>query len=335
MILLTGGMGYVGSHVCVALVSAGYDVLILDNLDNSDRQVLDRIEKILGKRPRFVEGDIRNTDFLQQVFRGNEVQAVMHFAGLKAVGESVAQPMSYYDNNVVGTHSLLRAMLAADVKRLVFSSSATVYSSSSPSPIDEGAARAASNPYGRTKLVIEDMLADVHQATPGLSIACLRYFNPVGAHESGLIGERPRGVPNNLMPYLCQVAAGLREKLSVFGADYPTPDGTGVRDFIHVMDLAQGHVDALRYCERSEGFTPINLGTGTGHSVLELVREFESVTGRAVPFEVVGRRAGDVAECWANPGKARDLLGWQSVRGLRQMCEDSWRWQVSLGGEVP
>ena len=334
MILLTGGMGYVGSHVCVELMSAGYGVLILDNLSNSDRRVLDRLEQILGKRPEFAEGDIRDTDFLEQLLRENGVKAVMHFAGLKAVSDSVTQPMSYYDNNVVGTHSLLRAMLAADVKHLVFSSSATVYKSSSSSPIDEGAARAASNPYGRTKLVIEDMLADVHEATPGLSIVCLRYFNPVGAHESGLIGEHPRGVPNNLMPYLCQVAAGLREKLSVFGADYPTPDGTGVRDFIHVVDLAQGHVDALRYCEQSEGFMPINLGTGSGHSVLELVREFESVTGRSVPFEIVGRRAGDVAECWANPSKARNLLGWQSVRGLRQMCEDSWRWQVNLGGDM-
>ncbi|WP_313929671.1 UDP-glucose 4-epimerase GalE [Pseudoxanthomonas sp.] len=334
MILLTGGMGYVGSHVCIALMSSGYDVLILDNLSNSDVRVLDQIEKIHGSRPAFVEGDIRDKDLLSRLFETCKITAVMHFAGLKAVGESVANPMSYYENNVVGTYVLLEAMVKAGVGRLVFSSSATVYSPSSLMPVDEEAVLSASSPYGRTKLIVEEMLADMHGAKPDLSVVCLRYFNPVGAHESGLIGELPSGVPNNLMPYLCQVAAGVREQLRIFGADYPTPDGTGVRDFIHVVDLAQGHVDALRYCERNAVFTSINLGTGSGHSVFDLVREFESVTGRSVPYEVVGRRDGDVAECWANPEKARQLLGWQAKRNLRQMCEDSWRWQVHLNGGV-
>lgn len=330
MILLTGGAGYVGSHVCVALMRSGYDVVILDNLSNSDIAVIDRLERICGSRPAFVQGDIRDAALLAHILQDRTIEAVMHFAGLKAVGESVARPLDYYENNVVGTHVLLNQMARAEISRLVFSSSATVYSPEALMPVNELAVRAASSPYGRTKVVVEDMLTDVHRADPSTSIACLRYFNPVGAHESGLIGEHPRGVPNNLMPFLCQVAAGQRDKLRVFGDDYPTIDGTGVRDFIHVMDLAEGHVAALRHCERNPGLSMVNLGTGRGHSVLELVREFESATLQKVAFEIVGRRDGDVAACWANPALAEQLLGWRAERSLHQMCEDSWRWQSQL-----
>ncbi|KGM52940.1 UDP-galactose-4-epimerase [Lysobacter concretionis Ko07 = DSM 16239] len=329
MILVTGGTGYIGSHACVALTQAGFEVLVLDNLSNSTAGVIDRIARICGRRPAFIEGDIRNESLLAQVLGGYRVDAIMHFAGLKAVGESVEQPLQYYDNNVVGTHSLLKAMREKRVRAMVFSSSATVYSPTEPMPLSECAARRASNPYGRTKLVLEDMIEDVYAADPDTSFARLRYFNPVGAHESGLIGENPKGFPNNLMPYVCQVAAGVREKLSVFGGDYPTVDGTGVRDFIHVMDLVEGHVVALRHCLASRGLLTVNLGTGQGTSVLQLVHAFESANGCVVPHELVGRRDGDVAESWADTRLAREVLGWRTKRGIEEMCRDSWRWQLN------
>lgn len=335
-VLVTGGAGYIGSHACVVLVQAGFEVLVLDNLSNSRVDVIDRIERICGKRPVFIEGDIRDDSLLAQVLGGHRIDAVMHFAGLKAVGESVEQPLAYYDNNVVGTHVLLATMREKGVRTMVFSSSATVYDPAEPMPLRESAARRASNPYGRTKLVLEDMIEDVHAAAPGTAFARLRYFNPVGAHESGLLGESPSGIPNNLMPYVCQVAAGARQKLSVFGGDYPTVDGTGVRDFIHVMDLVDGHVVALRHCLAHRGLLTVNLGTGQGTSVLQLVRTFEAVNDCRVPHEVVGRRAGDVAESWADTRRARELLGWSAKRGLEEMCRDSWRWQSGLAarGEV-
>ena len=327
MILITGGTGYIGSHACVALVEAGFDVLLLDNLANSEASVVDRLETICGKRPGFVDGDIRDGGLLSRVFRDFQIDAVMHFAGLKSVGESVANPLDYYDNNVVGTHVLLDRMRASGVNTMVFSSSATVYGPSEPLPLLESSARCASSPYGRTKLMLEDIIEDVHAADPRTSFARLRYFNPVGAHDSGLIGEHPRGVPNNLMPYLCQVAGGQRQTLHVFGGDYPTVDGTGVRDFIHVMDLVEGHVAALEYCLANRGLLTVNLGTGRGTSVLQLIRAFESSNDCSVPYDVVARRQGDVAESWADTSLATQLLGWSASRSLDDMCRDSWRWQ--------
>ena len=328
MILITGGTGYIGSHACVALVEAGFDVLLLDNLANSEASVLDRLETICGKRPRFVQGDIRDGALLSRVFGEFRIDAVMHFAGLKSVGESVASPLDYYDNNVVGTHVLLDRMRASGVGTMVFSSSATVYGPSEPLPLRESSGRRASSPYGRTKLMLEDIIEDVYAADPQTSFARLRYFNPVGAHESGLIGENPRGVPNNLMPYVCQVAVRERERLHVFGGDYPTVDGTGVRDFIHVMDLVEGHVAALEHCLANRGMLTVNLGTGRGTSVLQLIRAFELTNGCSVPFEIVARRDGDVAESWADTSLAKDLLGWSAARDLDDMCKDSWRWQL-------
>ncbi|MCB1676446.1 MAG: UDP-glucose 4-epimerase GalE [Halioglobus sp.] len=326
-ILVTGGAGFVGSHACVALLEAGCAVVVLDNLCNSTAQVYRRVERISGAALRHVVGDVRDTPALEALLRTHAITAVMHFAGLKAVGESVQQPLAYYDNNVGGTLSLLRAMQAADVRRLVFSSSATVYGDAARVPIREDFPRSATNPYGRSKLMVEDILADWHAAHPDWGIARLRYFNPVGAHHSGLIGEDPRGPPDNLMPFIAQVAAGRREKLAVFGNDYPTVDGTGVRDYIHVMDLVEGHVAALAYLESTGGMLTVNLGTGAGVSVLAMVRAFERASGRAVPFEVCARRPGDVAQCWADPERAERLLGWRARRSLAQMCEDSWRWQ--------
>jgi UDP-glucose 4-epimerase len=328
MILLTGGAGYIGSHACVALLGAGRDVVVVDNLCNSSRLAIDRVAQICGRRPAFVEGDIRDAALLDRVFTGHAITAVMHFAGLKAVGESVAKPLEYYDNNVRGTLELLAAMRRASVRTIVFSSSATVYGDPASVPIREDFPRSATNPYGRSKLVIEDILADVHLAEPGWSVARLRYFNPVGAHESGLIGEDPRDVPNNLMPYVAQVAIGRRARLSVFGSDYPTPDGTGVRDYIHVMDLADGHVAALDWLERTSGMLTVNLGTGQGCSVLDMVRAFERASDRPVPYEVVARRPGDIAACWADPSLARQVLGWEATRGIDAMCADAWRWQT-------
>jgi UDP-glucose 4-epimerase len=327
-VLVTGGAGYIGSHACIALQAAGYRVLVLDNLSNSHAEALRRVARITGEAPGFVEGDIRDRARLARLFAAQPVAAVMHFAGLKAVGESVEQPLAYYDNNVTGTLSLLAAMAEAGVNRLVFSSSATVYGDPASVPIREDFPCAATNPYGRTKLMVEEILSDWQAARPDWRIARLRYFNPVGAHPSGLIGEDPQGIPNNLMPFIAQVAVGRREKLSVFGGDYPTVDGTGVRDYIHVMDLVEGHVAALRYLENHAGLLTVNLGTGSGVSVLALVAAFERASARAVPYQIVARRPGDVAECWADPGLAARLLDWRAIRSLAAMCEDAWRWQA-------
>lgn len=327
MILVTGGAGFIGSHTCAALAQAGYPTLILDNLSNSRPSVLDRLESICGMRPQFIKGDVRDTTMLGGIFKRYNIAAVIHFAGLKAVGESVAKPLDYYDNNVHGTLNLLAAMRHAGVKTFIFSSSATVYGDPASVPIKEDATRSATNPYGRSKLMVEDILADLSYAEPDWGIARLRYFNPVGAHESGMIGEDPQGIPNNLMPFITQVAIGRREKLLVFGDDYPTTDGTGMRDYIHVMDLAEGHVAALKYCQQSGGLFTTNLGTGQGYSVLQMVRAFEVASQRPVPFEIVARRPGDIAKCWADPGYAEKTLGWKAQRGLDQMCVDSWHWQ--------
>ena len=327
MILITGGTGYIGSHICVALAEAGHDLLILDNLCNSRVDVVSRLETLCGKRPEFIEGDVRDPVVLDQVFDRHPITAVMHFAGLKAVGESVERPLEYYDNNVHGTLQLLAAMRRASVKTFVFSSSATVYGDPTSVPIRENFPRAATNPYGRSKLIIEDILADLHHAEPDWRIARLRYFNPVGAHESGLIGEDPQGMPNNLMPFVAQVATGRREFLNIWGNDYPTPDGTGVRDYIHVADLAEGHVAALGYLDRAGGLLTVNLGAGRGYSVLDVVKAFEAASDRSIPCKIGPRRAGDIAQCWADSGLAGKLIGWKSKRGLEQMCADAWRWQ--------
>lgn len=327
MILVTGGTGYIGSHTVVELLNRGDSVLILDNLCNSSVRVLDRIEQICGRRPGFVEGDLRDAGLLKRLFAEHDFDAVVHFAGLKAVGESVARPLAYYENNVAGTLALLQAMTETGVHKLVFSSSATVYGDPHAVPIREDFPLRAINPYGRTKLMIEEMLRDLIVADPAWRIAILRYFNPVGAHASGLIGESPNGIPNNLMPFVSQVAVGRRPELSVFGNDYPTPDGTGVRDYIHVVDLALGHLAALDALERRSGELTVNLGTGQGYSVLEMVRAFEEACGRPVPYRIVARRPGDIASCYADPSIARERLGWSATRGLQAMCEDTWRWQ--------
>lgn len=325
-ILVTGGAGYIGSHTTTSLLKSGYDVTILDNFSNSDVSAIDRIQQISATRPELVDSDIRDEEALKRIFQYKRFDAVIHFAGLKAVGESVSQPIEYYDNNVTGTIRLLNAMLHANVKTLVFSSSATVYGDPASVPISEGFSRSATNPYGRSKLIIEDMLDDLHHSDNTWRIARLRYFNPVGAHESGLIGENPRGVPNNLVPYITQVATGLRSHVNVFGADYPTRDGTGVRDYIHVMDLAEGHIAALTYLEQIGGLLTVNLGTGKGYSVLEMIKVFEKVSGKKIPYQIVARRPGDIAECWALPSEAERLLGWKAVRGIEEMCGDTWRW---------
>ena len=328
MILVTGGAGYIGSHTVVEMLAAGLDLLIFDNFSNSSPRVLDAIERISGQRPLLVEGDVRDKAGLRKVFSDHPIGAVIHFAGLKAVGESVEHPLRYYDNNVAGSLALFEAMAAAGVFRLVFSSSATVYGDPRSVPIREDFPLQATNPYGRSKLIIEDMARDMVQADARWRVALLRYFNPVGAHSSGMIGEDPRGIPNNLMPFVAQVAVGRRPELSVFGGDYPTPDGTGVRDYIHVVDLARGHLAALNALDRLEGAVPINLGTGRGYSVLEVVRAFEQASGRKVPFRIVDRRPGDVAACYADPALANELLGWTAGKDLATMCEDSWRWQA-------
>ena len=327
MILVTGGTGYIGSHTVVELLAAGKDVLILDNYANSSPKVLERIAKISGRTPAFREGDIRDVDGLRALFAAHRIEAVIHFAGLKAVGESVEQPLTYYDNNVNGTLCLLQAMRQAGVRRLVFSSSATVYGDPHRVPIREDFPLQATNPYGRSKLMVEEMLRDLQRAEADWQIAILRYFNPVGAHPSGLIGENPNGIPNNLMPFVAQVAVGKRAQLSVFGNDYPTPDGTGVRDYIHVVDLAQGHLAALAALARSGQSLTVNLGTGQGYSVLDMVRAFEAASGRPVPYQIVARRPGDIATCYADPSKAKELLHWTAEKTLEDMCRDSWRWQ--------
>jgi len=329
-ILVTGGTGFIGSHACVALIEAGHDVVVLDNLCNSDASVIQRIGQICGREPVFIEGDICDGDLLKNLLAKHPVSAVMHFAGLKAVGESMQRPLTYYENNVGGTLKLLMAMREAAVKTMVFSSSATVYGNPASVPITEDFPRSATNPYGTSKLIIEDILADLYRAEPDWRLARLRYFNPVGAHESGLIGENPRGVPNNLMPFITQTAAGLRAELSVFGDDYDTPDGTGIRDYIHVVDLANGHVAALDYLQKNGNLLTVNLGTGQGVSVLEMISTFENINHCKVPHRIRDRRPGDIAKCWADTRLANDLLGWQSSRTLENMCIDAWRWQNSL-----
>jgi UDP-glucose 4-epimerase len=326
-VLVTGGAGYIGSHACVSLMEVGYEVVIVDSLCNSSPVALERVGEICGKSPVFVQGDIRDRDCLDAIFQAHDIMAVLHFAGLKAVGESVEMPLQYYDSNVTGSLVLLSAMERADVRTLVFSSSATVYGDPATVPIREDFSLGPTNPYGRTKRMVEDILADWQAANQDWSVCRLRYFNPVGAHPSGRIGEDPQGIPNNLMPFVAQVAVGQREKLFVFGDDYDTPDGTGVRDYIHVMDLVEGHVVALDYIHDRPGLYTINLGTGSGFSVLEMVGAFEQASGRPVPYEVVGRRPGDIATCWADPGLAQELLKWEASRGLQEMCEDAWRWQ--------
>lgn len=327
-ILVTGGAGYIGSHTCVELLNAGYDVVVLDNLSNSSRTSLDRVEKICGRAVTFQEGDIRDRALLAQLMRQHEISAVVHFAGLKAVGESVERPVAYYDNNVGGSVHLLAAMLDTGVKKLVFSSSATVYGDPVRLPLDESHPLSATSPYGRSKLMIEDILRDQHVAAPNWSIAILRYFNPVGAHDSGMIGESPLGVPNNLLPFVAQVAVGRRPHLNVWGNDYPTPDGTGVRDYIHVVDLAIGHVMALDKLNAPQLLT-VNLGTGSGTSVLEVVSAFEQASGRTIPMVFAPRRPGDVAAYYADPRAAERLLGWKAQRSLFEMCADHWRWQYA------
>ena len=326
-ILVTGGAGFIGSHACVVLMQAGHEVTVLDNFYNSERSVLDRIATIVGRRPGLVEADIRNEVALRKIFCGSSFDAVMHFAGLKAVGESVAEPLRYWEWNVGGTIALLNAMASANVKTIVFSSSATVYGDPASVPICESAPVDATNPYGRNKLVIEQLLADVAAADPAWKIARLRYFNPVGAHDSALIGEAPQGVPNNLMPYVTQVAVGLRSELSVFGNDYPTPDGTGVRDYIHVVDLAEGHLAALNALQTRSGVLTVNLGTGKGVSVLEMISALEQASGRKVPYRIAPRRPGDVAACYADVSYAKAVLGWAAKRDIREMCVDAWRWE--------
>ena len=326
-ILVTGGAGYIGSHTAVELLNAGHQVVIVDNLCNSSAKVLDRIEALAGKNFNFVQADVRDSAAIDRIFAEHRIDGVIHFAGLKAVGESVAQPLRYFDNNVGSTLALLHAMDRANVRRIVFSSSATLYGDPEQVPITEGSRLQVTNPYGRTKLICEDILRDLQQADPRWHVAILRYFNPVGAHISGTIGENPSGTPNNLMPFITQVAVGQREFLSIFGKDYPTPDGTGVRDYIHVVDLAQGHLAALKYLNDRQASITVNLGTGRGVSVQELADTFARVTGVPVPYRFVERRPGDVAACYADTRLAQEALGWQAQLGVERMCQDAWRWQ--------
>ena len=327
-ILVTGGAGFIGSHTVVELMEAGYEPVILDNLDNADERVLGRIERITGKKPVFYKGDIRDRAMLQRIFETERIESVIHFAGLKAVGESVSKPWEYYDNNITGTLTLVDEMRKHGVKNIIFSSSSTVYGDPDAVPVtEESPKKACTNPYGWTKSMLEQILSDIQHADPEWNVVLLRYFNPIGAHASGLIGENPNGIPNNLMPYITQVAVGKLPELSVFGDDYPTKDGTGVRDYIHVVDLARGHVKALAKLSPGSGLNIYNLGTGTGYSVLEIVRTFEEVTGEKIPYVIRGRRAGDIAENYASPEKAERELGWKAEYGIREMCADSWRWQ--------
>jgi len=329
-VLVTGGAGYIGSHTCIELMAAGHQVVVVDNLCNSKRESLTRVERIAGQALRaFVQADVRDRAAMRAVFAAHDIDAVIHFAGLKAVGESVAKPLEYYDNNVSGTVALCEVMAEAGVKALAFSSSATVYGDPASVPIREDFPTGPTNPYGRSKWMVEYLLQDLVAADPSWRIALLRYFNPVGAHESGLIGEDPNGLPNNLMPFVSQVAVGKLAELRVFGGDWPTPDGTGVRDYIHVLDLAQGHVRAIDYLAEHAGLLTVNLGTGRGYSVLEVVRAFEQASGRAVPYRIVDRRPGDIAQCYADPAHANRLLGWVARRDLAQMCADAWNWQRS------
>jgi len=326
-ILVTGGTGYIGSHTVVELVNAGHEVVIVDNLCNSKLSVLDRLERIIGQRPSFVQADIRDRAVLTQVFSAHRIGAVMHFAGLKAVGESAQIPLDYYDNNVSGSIALLQTMKDAGVKTLVFSSSATVYGDPASVPITEAFPLSASNTYGRTKLMVEEILRDVANADPEWRVGFLRYFNPVGAHPSGILGEDPAGIPNNLVPYIAQVAIGKLKQLSIFGNDYPTPDGTGVRDYLHVTDLARGHIAALNFLNNNKGPLTVNLGTGRGYSVLDMIRAFEAASGKKIPYRFAPRRPGDIAVCYTDPSFAKRTLGWEAQLGVDAMCADGWKWQ--------
>ena len=326
-LLVTGGAGYIGSHTAVALLEAGHEVVSLDNYSNSSPRALERVSRIAGRPLTAVEGDVRDAALLKRLFAQQPFDGVIHFAALKAVGESVSKPLAYYDNNVAGTLALLQAMQSAAVTRFVFSSSATVYGAPDELPITEQAPIRSTNPYGATKVMVEQMLRDLAAADAAWSVVSLRYFNPIGAHPSGEIGEDPNDIPNNLFPFICQVAAGRRDRLAVFGNDWPTADGTGVRDYLHVVDLAAGHLRAFDFARRRRGFTPVNLGTGRGVSVLQLVHAFEAATGRSIPFSIVERRPGDIAACWADPSAAARLLGWRAERSIEQACADGWRWQ--------
>ena len=327
-ILVTGGAGYIGSHTCLELLESGYGVVVIDNLSNSNEESLRRVQELTGKSLRFYEGDVRDEALLRKIFAENEIRSVIHFAGLKAVGESVAQPWRYYDNNLNATLVLTKVMGEVGVKNIIFSSSATVYSADNEMPLRETSRTGnCTNPYGWTKYMTEQILSGIAHADPEWSVCLLRYFNPIGAHESGRIGEDPRGIPNNLMPYITQVAIGRREKLSVFGNDYDTPDGTGVRDYIHVVDLSKGHVAAVKYTAEHKGCEVFNLGTGTGYSVLDMVNTFRSVNQVALPYVITDRRPGDIATCYADPAKSEALLGWKAEKGLAEMCRDSWNWQ--------
>jgi len=327
-VLVTGGAGYIGSHTVVQLIDAGFVPVVIDNFSNAKPSVLDRIEEITGTRPVHVDGDIRDRALLDRLFDDHDIDSVIHFAGKKAVGESVAKPVEYYDNNVSGTIVLIEAMRDAGVRTIVFSSSATVYGDPASVPIREDFPLGATNPYGRTKVMVEQILTDVTVAHDDWSVCLLRYFNPVGAHESGRIGEDPSGIPSNLMPFIAQVAVGRRDRLSVFGGDYPTPDGTGVRDYIHVVDLAEGHLAALRYAIGRPGCHVFNLGTGKGTSVLELLHAFEQSAGREIPYQIVDRRPGDIAECWADPARAAAVLDWRAERTTGDMTSSTWNWQT-------
>lgn len=326
-VLVSGGMGYIGSHTTVELLNAGYDVVIADDLSNSKELVRDRIKDITGKDVKFYNVDLTDVEKTEEIFRDNEIDSVIHFAAFKAVGESVEKPLEYYYNNLTSALVVLKTMKKYGCRNFVFSSSATVYGDAKVVPITEDSPLSTTNPYGSTKLMIEDMLRDIAKAEPQFNIAILRYFNPVGAHKSGTIGEDPNGIPNNLMPYITKVAIGELKQLRVFGNDYPTHDGTGVRDYIHVVDLADGHVKALEKLATNPGLVTYNLGTGNGYSVLDVVKAFSEASGREIPYEIVDRRAGDIATCYADPKKANEELGWKAERGIKEMCEDSWRWQ--------
>ena len=327
-ILVTGGAGYIGSHTCVELLNAGYDVVVMDNLYNASEKAIERVEQITGKKVTFYKTDMLNREGVKKIFDNEKIDAVIHFAGLKAVGESVHKPIEYYHNNMTGTLILCDEMRNHGVKNIIFSSSATVYGNPAQIPITEECPKGqCTNPYGWTKSMMEQIMTDVQKANPDMNVILLRYFNPVGAHESGRIGEDPKGIPNNLMPYISQVAVGKLEKLGVFGDDYDTPDGTGVRDYIHVVDLAKGHVKAINYIFSNPGLDVINLGTGVGYSVLDMVKAFGRACGKEIPYEIKPRRAGDIAMCYADPAKAARVLGWKAEKGLDEMCADTWRWQ--------
>ncbi len=327
-ILVTGGAGYIGSHTCVELLNAGYEVVVVDNLYNSSEKALERVEQITGKKITFYNADIRDKEAMNDIFAKESLQAVIHFAGLKAVGESVSKPTEYYDNNINGTLNLVNTMKKYGVKNIIFSSSATVYGDPAFIPITEECPKGiCTNPYGWTKWMLEQILTDVHTSDPEWNVILLRYFNPIGAHKSGMIGEDPKGIPNNLLPYIAQVAIGKREFLGVFGNDYNTPDGTGVRDYIHVVDLADGHVKALKKLNPNGGVHVYNLGTGNGYSVMEVLHAFEKACGHELPYKVMARRPGDIAMCYCDPTKAKEELGWEAQYGIEQMCQDSWRWQ--------